>query len=74
MANPYHDKEGKFTSKGNQGSAEPKQEIKKTVSKIQLKPGVDLSNFPAPQQVKRQSVPERALLSDNGKNEAIEDR
>ena len=57
MANPYHDKEGKFTSKGNQGSAEPKQETKKTVSKIQLKPGVDLSNFPKPQNTQPVNVP-----------------
>lgn len=46
MANPYHDKEGKFTSKGNQGQAEPKSEMKK--QKISLKPGIDLSSFPAP--------------------------
>lgn len=56
MANPYHDKEGKFTSKGNQGSAEPKQETEKTVNKIQLKPGVDLSNFPKPEDVKAKTV------------------
>lgn len=54
MANPYHDKEGKFTSKGNEGHAEPKQ--KENSFSLQLKPGVDLSNFPKPQDIPSKTV------------------
>ena len=43
MANPYHDKEGKFTSKGNEGRAEPK--AKETTLKASLKSGVDLNSI-----------------------------
>lgn len=50
MANPYHDKEGKFTSQDKQGSAEPKQ--KGNNFHIKLKAGVDLSNFPKPENIK----------------------
>lgn len=66
MANPYHDKEGKFTSKDKQGSAEPK--FRKKVQKISLKAGVDLSNFPAPQQVKTETdnEPQSAYGGDTG--------
>lgn len=47
--NPYHDKEGKFTTKENQGSA---TENISTSNTIKLKAGVDLSNFPSPGDIK----------------------
>ena len=56
MANPYHDKEGKFTSRENQGQAEQKPNFRKISQKIKLKEGIDLSSFPMPNQIGVNSV------------------
>ncbi len=53
--NPYHDKEGKFTSKDKQGTAEKKIKASDEIT-VKLKPGVDLSNFPLPKTLNNQQT------------------